>query len=416
MATQIFLVEKDRQTRALFQAYLSTAGYRSMSFESAKDALVQAQIMASSGNVPSILLLDYYLPELNGLELLKAIKQFPEWSKVPCLFLSSASDPEIIMQAHALGATDFLPKSIRPEVFLERIRQVLRQSQHLRAMTETPDEVGSTLIAQRYQIIQPLGAGGMAQVFLVQDLATQEYRALKMLSPSSTEHQQVETERFKREIRTQSELNHPNLVTVHDMGVFGHLFYYTMDYLPNGSLLDRMTQVSIAVDESIRIIAEIASVLQFIHDHQILHRDLKPENIIFSNEDNPVLIDFGLVLRLRSEEVRLTGEHQVLGTTPYMAPERMRGNERVDHRSDIFSLGILLYSMLTDGVLPHEDESMSKAYKAIKDGLPSPRKYKSSIPNGVAKVCMRAIQYNPQKRYRSCADMQMALLRELQHD
>lgn len=413
MAPRIFFIESDKDTRVLFEAYLKVGGYRCMSFSAGGDALAEAERLAKLGRVPSLLLLDFYLPDINGLEVLKAIKDLPAWAEVPCLFLSSARDPEIIMEAHSLGAADFLPKSILPETLLDRVEKVLSQSRHLRVITETPEQVNSTLIDQRYQIIQPMGVGGMSKVFLVQDIATKVYRVLKMLSPTSPGQLQVEIERFRREIRAQIELEHPNLVTVHDMGIFGHLFYYTMDYLPGGSLLDRMTQSILSIEESITIVAKVASVLQFVHDQKILHRDLKPENIIFSEDNEPVLIDFGLVLRMRSGENRLTGEYQVLGTTGFMAPERMRSGLVVDHRSDIFSLGALLYTMLTGQDLPHAHLAIEDAYEAIRQGLPSPQTFRSEIPKRVAKICLRALQFNPQKRFSSCEEMQTMLLREL---
>jgi len=195
-----------------------------------------------------------------------------------------------------------------------------------------------------YRLERELGRGGMATVYLAVQQSLKRRVALKLLNRSGAADP-LQAQRFVNEAHTLAELRHPNIVTIHDVVQSAEADFITMEYLGAGSLSDRLKE-GLPLSDALAILAQLAGALGAAHAHGIVHRDIKPDNVLFRDEHTPVLTDFGIAHQLAPQTQRITDEGIVLGTPTYMAPEQIQGDP-IDARSDIYSLGIVFYEMLT---------------------------------------------------------------------
>src|ERR1051326_5676274 len=202
------------------------------------------------------------------------------------------------------------------------------------------------------EILLLLGAGGMGAVYKARQPALDRFVALKILPAAKAGGVNFE-ERFNREARALARLSHPNIVTVHEFGQAGGLHYFLMEYVDGAKLRQLERAGRLAPREALQLIPQICDALQYAHDEGVVHRDIKPENVLVDRKGRVKIADFGLakILGHDAESLRLTAEGQVMGTPHYMAPEQVERPLTVDHRADIYSLGVVLYEMLT-GDLP----------------------------------------------------------------
>jgi serine/threonine protein kinase len=232
-----------------------------------------------------------------------------------------------------------------------------------------------------YKIIGELGKGGMARVFLgIQEKLNRQV-AVKVLEPGLFQKESTIV-RFENEARTAAGLNHSNIITILDTGKIGEYYYIVMEYLEE-SLRERMEYCPgcrIPPETALGIIKNIMTALDYAHIKGIYHRDIKPENIMFRQDNTPVLVDFGIARVLHSTD-QLTRSQEILGSIHYVSPEQCRGEKDIDGRSDIYSLGVVLYEMLT-GENPYDDDSpMSIILKHTQDPVPRlPRKFSRYQP------------------------------------
>ena len=302
----------------------------------------------------------------------------------------------------------FLGVSISPGLLLAKLKAILRRTSTSGDSFTADNTQPGIILDDRYEVISQLGSGGMAVVFQVLDQRLNRVVALKMLSPVKPDRNATLERRFRREIEAEMEIEHPNMIRVYDVGQHKDLFYYTMDYLSGGSLLEKIKADPLPLESILSIASKMASLLSYIHSKGILHRDIKTENILFSAEGEPILTDFGLALRWYSTDTRLTQKDLVVGTPCYMSPERIVNSPNVDHRSDIFALGMLMYEMLV-GYLPHSNYDLLAVYNIVKEGLTPPSEINSEIPEEVSQVCMKAISFYPKERYQSAGKMGRAV-------
>ncbi|WP_105103997.1 bifunctional serine/threonine-protein kinase/formylglycine-generating enzyme family protein [Microbulbifer pacificus] len=218
-----------------------------------------------------------------------------------------------------------------------------------------------------YQILKKINQGGMSTVYLATQRSMGRQVALKVMSPVLNADP-IFSERFQREANIVGQLSHPNIVAIHDIGRYRSLNYIAMDYLPGGSVADALTRGAIEPLEALHITRQIAMALDHASNKGYVHRDLKPENILFREDGSAVLTDFG-VARAVARTTRMTNTGMVVGTPHYMSPEQARG-AAVDGRADLYSLGVVLYEMLTSAVPFQAEEAVAIAIKHLTDPIP----------------------------------------------
>ena len=241
------------------------------------------------------------------------------------------------------------------------------------------------------EILELLGKGGMGAVYKARQPNLDRFVALKVLPPE-TARDPAFAERFQREARALARLSHPNIIGVHDFGQQDGLYYLMMEYVDGVNLRQAMRSGQLTPEEALRVVPQICDALQFAHDEGIVHRDIKPENILLDRRGRVKIADFGLA-KLRSpsaDDVRLTGTQQVMGTMHYMAPEQLASARTVDHRADIYALGVTFYEMLT-GELPV-------------GRFPPPSK-KAPIDARLDQIVLRTLEHAPADRYQHASDI-----------
>ncbi len=259
----------------------------------------------------------------------------------------------------------------------------------------------------RYEIKSELGRGGMATVYLAYDPVLERDVALKLL-PNYFAHDPEFSARFEREAKTVAALEHGSIVSMYDYGEDGQWPYFVMRLMKGGSLKDRIEDGPMNLEEAARIVSRVAGALDKAHSKDIVHRDLKPGNIMFDEDGMAYLGDFGIVkLAESSESYTRTGN--TLGTPAYMSPEQADGNPNIDGRSDIYSLGIILYEMLT-GTAPFTHESMPRLLiMHLTAPIPNALAARSDLPAGVQAVIEKAMAKDRADRYATAGEMAEAV-------
>jgi class 3 adenylate cyclase/predicted ATPase len=254
----------------------------------------------------------------------------------------------------------------------------------------------------RYQVRRIVATGGFGTVYLGHDTQLDRPVAVKVLSRGS-DLPPAEAERFLQEARRLARLCHPGIVTVHDVGVHEGQVYLVSDFLDGPSLADWLTRNRPAWPEAARLAAAVADALGHAHARHTVHRDVKPANIILNAEHAPVLVDFGIGLDEAEAGGRALGI--VSGTPGYMSPEQVTGAaHRIDGRTDVYSLGVVLYEMLC-GCLPHRSDEVVELMRQVRDDEPQPpRQLVWDIPPELERACLKALAKRPQDRYTTAAD------------
>src|SRR5215472_1795298 len=262
----------------------------------------------------------------------------------------------------------------------------------------------------RYLLGRLVGKGGMANVYEAEDQQVQRKVAVKIFKREDEEM----LRRFIREARLMASLRHEHLVPIIDSGqcqLDGDTRYYLiMPLLDGGTLRARIRRSPLPLQEACRIIRDIGSALDYIHSQGIIHRDIKASNVLLNAEGESFLTDFGIA-RITNDATQLTGTGDVLGTVDYVAPELFEPDRRADAKSDLYSLGVLLYEMVT-GRLPFTAESQLVVVSMhMNKRPPSPRNFVSYIPSQVERVINKALEKRPEQRYTSATELAEAFCR-----
>ncbi len=253
----------------------------------------------------------------------------------------------------------------------------------------TPEELAARF--PQLEILALIGQGGMGAVYKARQPKLDRLVAVKIL-PRDFEANAAFAQRFTREARALAKLNHPNIVSIYDFGEIEGLFYFVMEYVDGVNLRQMIAGGGLAPKDALAIVPKICDALQFAHDEGIVHRDIKPANILVDTRGRVKIADFGLVKLLGHDlsEQMLTAAHQVMGTLRYMAPEQMQGSREVDHRADIYSLGVVFYEILT-GELPI--------------GRFAPPSQKAAVDVRLDEVVLRSLEAEPERRYQHASDV-----------
>ncbi|MGH7569562.1 MAG: serine/threonine-protein kinase, partial [Gemmatimonadales bacterium] len=265
-------------------------------------------------------------------------------------------------------------------------------------------------LGERYTVLRLAGEGGMATVYVAHDLKHDRDVALKILKPDVA--QALGRERFLREIKLAAKLQHPNILPVYDSGEAAGALYYVMPFVEGESLRDRLDREGqFSLEEAIQITREVADALAYAHSHDVVHRDIKPENVMLSG-GHAVVADFGIARAISGAgQDKVTQTGLAIGTPAYMSPEQASGSGQIDRRSDIYSLGCMLYEMLA-GQPPFTGPTAHAVMaRHSLDAVPRLKIVRETVPDAVEDAIMRALAKVPADRFATAAQFAEALAR-----
>jgi serine/threonine protein kinase len=253
-----------------------------------------------------------------------------------------------------------------------------------------------------HKILGEIGAGGMGRVLLAFDEGLGRKVAVKTLSPRYANNPKLR-ERFMREARAMARLDHPNVVRIYNLGGVNEEPHFVMEYIEGASLTEASRRLGLS--QKIDLMLKVILTVDFLHQRRMIHRDLKPGNILVGPDLEPKVLDFGLAAQVDDLGERLTKAGEIMGTPDYFSPEQAQASAPLDARSDIFSLGTILYELIT-GATPFRSDSMRDQIRLICDLDPElPRRINSAIPGELQNICMKALEKDPSQRYQSAREM-----------
>jgi eukaryotic-like serine/threonine-protein kinase len=267
---------------------------------------------------------------------------------------------------------------------------------------QTSSQMIGTVLSGRYRLEAKLGSGGMSTVYLARDTTLDRPVAVKVMHREMSE-QADQLERFRQEARAVAKISHPNVVAVIDAGEDGGHPYIVFEYVEGETLKQRINRIgALDAQEALAYAIEIARGLTVAHGRRLVHRDIKPQNVLIDSEGRAKLTDFGISRQLEQDGMTATG--RVLGTTDYVAPEQAMGHP-VDGRSDIYSLGVVLYEMLIGQVPFHADSQVGVAMKHVNEDMPDVQNRRPELSAAAALVVERATAKDPDQRYQDVGEM-----------
>ncbi|PIQ27571.1 hypothetical protein COW36_16450 [bacterium (Candidatus Blackallbacteria) CG17_big_fil_post_rev_8_21_14_2_50_48_46] len=280
-------------------------------------------------------------------------------------------------------------------------------------MSDENTSLIGALVLGKYRVIREIGRGGMGLVYLAEDIRLGREVALKELVLSRTiqgRDREDVISRFQREARTTSTLNHPNIVTIFDVGEDNKRHFIAMEYLPGNTLKDYLDQGhNFLLEELLDILIQVASALDHAHSKGVIHRDIKPDNVKILQDDIVKIMDFGIA-GLESKSSNLTQDGTILGTIAYISPEQLYNSKNVSTRADLFSLGVMMYELFTRK-LPFDGDTVGATIIKVMNDLPvSPSKYNPKLPDKIEQVILRCLEKDPMKRFAKAREVMQELL------
>jgi tetratricopeptide (TPR) repeat protein len=280
---------------------------------------------------------------------------------------------------------------------------------------QTEHEVAGLVVGD-YQIQRELGRGGMGVVYLARHRKLDRLVALKMIL--SGEHAGSDVvERFITEARAVAQLQHPGIVQIFDIGEHRGLPYFSLEFVDGDDLKETLNGEPQHAEDAARLTQQLCRAMQYAHDHHILHRDLKPANVLIGSDGQPKITDFGLAKRVDPDASAATSDGTIMGSPSYMPPEQARGElSSISPRSDLYSLGAILYQMLTGRPPFTSDRPLNTVMQVIQNDPVQPRDLQPGIPVDLETICMKALQKDAAARYQSCQEFADDLQRFLNHE
>ena len=271
-------------------------------------------------------------------------------------------------------------------------------------MTDSLSRLKAAL-ADRYTIERELGSGGMATVYLAEDLKHHRKVAVKVLRPELASA--LGADRFQQEIEIAAQLHHPHILPLYDSGEADEFLYYIMPYEEGQSLRDKLAKVGeVPIPEAVRILRDVVEALKHAHKHNVVHRDIKPDNVMLA-EDHALVTDFGVAKAVSEATgaVGLTTEGVALGTPAYMAPEQAAADPHIDHRADIYAVGVIAYELLA-GRTPFVGTTQQELLAAHVTQAPDPvTKYRELVPGALAALVMKCLEKKAADRWQTAEEL-----------
>lgn len=264
--------------------------------------------------------------------------------------------------------------------------------------------MGSRILAGRYELLEKIGEGGMAVVFRAKDRVLSRFVAVKILRPEYTKDQQF-IESFRKESQLAASIVDPNIVNVYDVGREGNIYYIVMELVEGFPLSDTIKrEAPLDSRRAVYIARQIAMALSTAHKHNLIHRDVKPHNVLLGKDDIAKIADFGIAKVVNNDTLVGDQKEAVMGSIHYFSPEQAKGSG-VDERSDIYSLGIVLYEMITGRVPFDGSTAVEVAVKHMNEAMVPPSRINPNIPQDVEDIILKATQKNPSLRYNNADEM-----------
>lgn len=393
---KILVVDDDEYVRVFLKEVLEQQYYEVDTCHDCQEAIEKLKIFSYH-----LILSDINLPGMSGNELLSLCRE--KYKSTEIILITGEPDLEDAVKTVKQGAFDYLSKPITPERLCERVNAALKHNYNKQKMSS--NELNSP--HNSYSVVRTLGAGNMGVVLLVKK--DEQYYAMKILRRENYDPKHhLKVQRFIREAEILSQIDHPNVIKIFEYGVSEdeEIPYIVMEFIPGRPLNHHMRSNNFTLDQILSIIRQIAQALAIVHEFGVIHRDVKPGNIILTDDMVLKLTDFGIA-RIDTSELTITRE--ILGSPAYMSPEAFENSVRSDARSDIFSLGVIAYELLT-GVKPFHGETIGEMMNAIKFQRPiEPLKINSSIPPGLQDILAKMLAKKPEERFSSAAEIIKAL-------
>ncbi|MHC4598034.1 MAG: serine/threonine protein kinase [Planctomycetota bacterium] len=393
--TCVLVVDDELSTRLLLSDILKDMGIGEIRVASRGEEAIQTLMREKV----DIMLLDLRMPGMDGYEVARRALQV--WPNLLIIVVTGYATVEAAVELMKGGIFDILRKPFRYEELREKIDKSLKE---LVRRERERREKQSIRNFGRYTILSELSRGGMGVVYKAKESDVDRVVALKILGTKFTQQDQVA--RFYLEGDTISKLDHPGIVKIFDMGICEGNHFIAMEYIEGVSLYDLIYSDKLSLPESIQLLANTLDAIDYAHQQGVIHRDLKPSNILVDKKGAAHIIDFGLAKSLKGR-IKITQTDLILGTFGYLAPERLTGDS-VDHRADIYSMGAILYEMLTRR-LPYEKEDDIHVFPVFVDGAKLPTEIDPKIHPDIEAICMKAIAVQKVDRFPSAVEFAKAL-------
>jgi serine/threonine protein kinase/ActR/RegA family two-component response regulator len=412
-SARILVVDDDDDIRELLQLVLQEKGYI---VETAVDGL--DAVSHISQNKPHLIVLDLMMPRMTGEELCRAVKSDPALRDIIVFILSAKGDLNTKLECLRLGAEEFVVKPVEMEELVVRVERLLQMAVEWKAVASkptpppapSPHDEDSGLrrnVAKAkygvYSIESLAGAGGMGHVYKAYDESLDRHAAVKVLSKKWTTSKEF-VERFRREAKLIAAINHPGIAHIYTFSEEDGELYFALQWCAGGTLSDLIRkETSLGLLPSLDIVLQCAKGLMAASQKGVVHRDIKPGNIMFDENQRVKIVDFGVAHSKKISD-KITVAQEIIGSPAYMAPEQARADQ-IDHRADIYSLGITFYQMIY-GRLPFAANSgVEWVIKHSSEAFPAYDPSAAGVPKRAYEIIERMTRKNPVDRYQSYEDL-----------